>query len=412
VRHVKESHDETRVLIVIPEATRIEVGAARGFLDPARLTPAASGYLDAVRALAALAVMFGHCRGFYFVDYSNIDPAKAIPIIKAIYAVTGFGHQAVMIFFVLSGFFISSSILRSLERRTWCWRDYMIDRGARLYMVLIPGLFLGLAWDLAGITFFNRSGIYSAPLVPFGYGIPVERLGPATFIGNLLFLQTRFTTVFGSNGPLWSLFNEFWYYILFPALIAMIVSVRRCAIRSAMGYILLAALTAWILGSQLIGFVVWLSGGVVALTLHSFRFSDSSRRIAGLYATGVGAFFCICLFAAHAGSQRLGSDLAVGLSFSLFLHGLLQVQLPMGGFGLTLSKTFAGFSYSLYVLHFPMLLFIRAKWLPTIRWQPDSMHLAYGLGISACTLLYAFAVARMTERNTPALRTWLRNRLI
>ena len=36
-------------------------------------------------------------------------------MLKAFYFLTGLGHQAVIIFFVLSGFFVGGSILKNLE---------------------------------------------------------------------------------------------------------------------------------------------------------------------------------------------------------------------------------------------------------------------------------------------------------
>jgi len=36
-----------------------------------------------------------------------------------------------------------------------------------------------------------------------------------TFLGNLMQLQTIVVSSFGSNGPLWSLANEWWYYVAF-----------------------------------------------------------------------------------------------------------------------------------------------------------------------------------------------------
>jgi len=130
-------------------------------------------------------------------------------LVKAIYFVTGFGHQAVMVFFVLSGLSISYSVLKNFERGTWRWGNYVIDRGVRLYLVLVPGRLLGAVWDFLGIRFFSDSGIYSALLAPFGDSVPAQQLNLSTFFGNLFFLQTRFTTMFGSKGPLWSRFNEF-----------------------------------------------------------------------------------------------------------------------------------------------------------------------------------------------------------
>jgi peptidoglycan/LPS O-acetylase OafA/YrhL len=174
--------------------------------------------------------MVGHCQAFYFFEYKTIAPSTNDILVKAIYFVTGFGQQAVMVFFVLSRLFISSSVLRNLERGTWRWGDYVIDRGVRLYLVLIPGLLLGAFWGFLGIHFFNDSGIYSAPLPPFGDSVPAQQLNMSTFLGNLFFLQTRFTIVLGSNGLLWSLFNEFGTTFCFPVLTAVVLSVKRRSI--------------------------------------------------------------------------------------------------------------------------------------------------------------------------------------
>src|SRR5262249_31508269 len=115
-----------------------------------------------------------------------------------------------------------------------------------------------------------------------------------------------------------------------------------------------------------------------------------------------------CMLASRQGSVRFGSDLAVGLGFALLLHGVLQLELPLTGIFFTLAKTFAGFSYSLYVLHFPILLLIRARVIRS-RWQPDMMHLFCGLCICGIVLLYAFVIARLTEGNTSAFRAWIRS---
>ena len=354
-----------------------------------------------------MAVMLGHCRAFCFVDYRHVVPSMSTVPVKAVYFLTGFGHQAVMVFFVLSGLFISSSVLRNLERGTWRWRDYVIDRGVRLYLVLAPGLLLGALWDLVGVHFFNHSGIYSAPLVGFDNSIPAQQLNLTSFFGSLFFLQTRFTTVFGSNGPLWSLFNEFWYYVLFPLLIAVIVSAKRRSI-TVIPYLGGAILAAWVLGDAISGFVVWLAGGGVALTSRYLRFGASHRWVAVLYTTCAATLAGICLVAARANRELLGSDLAVALSFALLTYGIVQLSLPLSAVGLRLAKTFAGFSYSLYVLHFPLLLLIRAQWLPAFRWQPDGMHLLLGAVISGGVLFYAFVIAHITERKTSVVRSWVR----
>ena len=70
---------------------------------------ASSDHLDLVRGVAALAVMLGHLRNLFFVDSYEIRGYPNL-LIKIIYLATGFGHEAVMIFFVLSGFLVGGSV--------------------------------------------------------------------------------------------------------------------------------------------------------------------------------------------------------------------------------------------------------------------------------------------------------------
>jgi peptidoglycan/LPS O-acetylase OafA/YrhL len=377
---------------------------------PVDLTPTASCVLDVIRSLAAIAVMLGHCRGLYFVEYEAISPSTNNIFVKAIYYLTGFGHQSVMVFFVMSGLFITSSILRNY-RRGWSLRDYVIDRGVRLYVVLIPGLLLGGLWDLIGVKYFNSSELYSSALANFGSGTALERLNMTSFIGNALFLQTRFASVFGSNGPLWSLFNEFWYYVLFPALLGAVLAMRRRSV-SVLLYGAVAGVAAWVLGGAMVGFVVWLTGGVVALTSRHFRFSQSNRWSAGLYILLAAGLCATCLAAARTGQGWLGSDLAVGFSFAILTHGIVQLRIQFSKTALQLAKELAGFSYSLYLLHFPLLLLVRAIWLPNLKWQPDLKHLFFAGCVAALALFYSFAVSRVTEHKTSEVRAWVRRLLI
>jgi len=180
------------------------------------ITPAASGTLDMIRAVAAAVVMIGHVRGLFFVPYGESQHHGLLT--QVIYLGTSLGHQAVMIFFVLSGLLVGRSVLVAVRQGRWSWHQYLIRRLSRLYIVLIPALCLTALWDLGGAHFFGSSGVYT--------GLTADRaiLPPSvlsqdtfgTFLGNASFLMTVVVPVFGSNGPLWSLANEFWYYLLFP----------------------------------------------------------------------------------------------------------------------------------------------------------------------------------------------------
>lgn len=397
-----------RNVAVVPDVIPAE-RPADTFPTPGNLTSSASGYLDLFRACAALLVFISHWRAFYFVDYGEIQGKYASLPIKALYYLCGLGRrQAVMVFFVLSGFFICSSIFRKLSQRKWRWMDYILDRGTRLYVVLIPGLLLGLLWDWIGIHFFNQTGIYSARLVPFGHHIAANNLTISSFFANLFFLQTRFTDIFGSNDPLWSLFNEFWYYVLFPSVLLSILWGRKRAYGKMILPFLFAGVSAWILGSQLLGFIVWLSGGLLPIAPRIVPSKDSARWKLFLY-TGVSAvLFVACFLAARVRAASTVADLSVGFSFSLLVYLLLSFNFSMSPWLQKLSKSLASFSYSLYILHFPLFYLFRAGLIPTGRWQPDTRHMLYGTLIAITVFLYAFLIAHLSERNTATVRHWIR----
>jgi peptidoglycan/LPS O-acetylase OafA/YrhL len=377
-------------------------------LEPRALSAATSAHLDLIRGLAAWAVMWGHLRALFFVDFRHIEHNSAW--LRGLYFFSGFGHEAVMVFFVLSGFFISSAIISRWLSGNWSWRDYAIDRSSRLYVVLIPALLLGWVWDKAGSSIFASTGLYSQPIEGFGAAIAQNRVTPGIFLGNLLFLQTIVCPTFGSNGPLWSLANEFWYYILFPIALAAGMAWRVNSKRRAILITILAVFLAIFLGSEiLVGFLIWLAGTVLVLAFSNCGFSGKAWLI--LYFLVSSLVLSACLAAARIGySEVLGSDLGVGLGFSLFLFGVLQIEIGTGhGFYPRTAHTIAGFSYSLYVLHFPFLLLLRAWMVPPPRWQPDVAHLGYGAIIGTVTIGLAWFVSIFTENKTHVVRQWMRN---
>ncbi len=169
--------------------------------------------LDLVRGIAAILVLLSHWKIMFFVDYSHISSHKiwfAIP-----YVISEAGHQSVLIFFVLSGYLIGGSVFRSLHRGQWQWRTYLTHRFVRLWVVLLPGLLLGALWDWIGLHHGHTASLYNATAKSHAIDV-TQTFTSSAFFGNIAFLQTILVPSFGSNGALWSLANEFWYYILFP----------------------------------------------------------------------------------------------------------------------------------------------------------------------------------------------------
>jgi len=383
---------------------------ARTEWEPRTLSPAASAHLDLIRTVAAWAVMWGHVRSNFFVDFEHL--ARKNLLLQALYFITGFGHQAVMVFFVLSGFLISSSVMHSYVSGSWSWREYTINRSSRLYVVLVPGLLLGLLWDKLGSVVSAATGLYSHPLEGFGAAIAQNQMTLGTFIGNLFFLQTILCPTFGSNGPLWSLANEFWYYVFFPAaLFAGIAWAKRVVPQALVLTIVTGCLAVFLGWDKFIGFLIWLTG--FGLVVAYSRLQTTSRSWLMPYMVVTSVVVAGCLVAARLGHPAaLGSDLAIGIGFALFLFGVLHMGIaaPSRSYKRA-SHLFAGFSYSLYVLHFPFVLFLRACIAPSERWQPDGRHLLYGAAVGMATLAFAWAVSTFTENKTSVVRQWMRNAL-
>jgi len=174
-------------------------------------------WLDALRGVAALGVFTSHWRDCFFRDYSQLHVHN--PLIAAAYFMSGIGHEWVIVFFVLSGYLVGGSVLRQTLQGRWSWSEYALHRLTRLYIVLIPALLLGGAIDLIGLRLFGTSDVYTAHHgMKLMLEAPASHLTVGTLLGNYVFLQVILVPVFGSNGPLWSLGYEFWYYIAFPLL--------------------------------------------------------------------------------------------------------------------------------------------------------------------------------------------------
>jgi peptidoglycan/LPS O-acetylase OafA/YrhL len=111
---------------------------------------------------AALLVFVGHWRNLFFQDFGQLDPPGVG--LKLFYLFTGAGHEAVLIFFVLSGCVIAHVIHTMRQRGKWSWSGYLSARLTRLWVVLIPALLLTAVWDRIG------SGMGGAIYAGGGFG--------------------------------------------------------------------------------------------------------------------------------------------------------------------------------------------------------------------------------------------------
>ena len=73
-------------------------------------------HLELARGIAAIVVVLSHLSAFILVDFPLVQNPSVLT--KAVYFICGLGHEAVMVFFVLSGFLITRSIANT---KNWRW---------------------------------------------------------------------------------------------------------------------------------------------------------------------------------------------------------------------------------------------------------------------------------------------------
>jgi peptidoglycan/LPS O-acetylase OafA/YrhL len=357
-----------------------------------------------LRAGAALIVVLNHVRGLFFVHGSEVVSHNIV--YRAFYLVTSLGHQAVMAFFVLSGYLVGSSIVRS-GMRDWSWRHYLNRRLTRLWIVLIPSLVLCALIDHIGFSAFGLHGIYGTGRNTNGIipGPVQPQSTVADFFGNIFFLQGIRVPTFGANGALWSLTYEFWYYLLFP-LVMLVAYAKSSFAKTVAG---LAALGIVLFAGSTISlyFLIWLLG--VAIYVAPPLALLSSRSVWHVcMAVSLGA---CCLWLTVANSIAIQpSDLVTGVLFAGVIY--LVIQSPrrasddLGTRTGNVASHLAAFSFTLYLVHLPVLVFVRAGMQDngTALWQPTVAHLMIAATMVIGVVLIAFAVSLVTEAQTDRLR--------
>lgn len=146
-------------------------------------------YLDVIRLLAALFVVYAHTNVRFLL------PDK-LPLAE-------FAHSAVTVFFVLSGFVVAFVV----EKRENSPSAYAASRAARILSLSILAVVLTPVLDLIGRS--AAPDLY-LKIIPSDYAW--LRIGASLFF--LAEIWAVSITTF-SNVPYWSLNYEVWYYILF-----------------------------------------------------------------------------------------------------------------------------------------------------------------------------------------------------
>jgi peptidoglycan/LPS O-acetylase OafA/YrhL len=364
-----------------------------------------SDFLNASRWIAAFFVIFGHVFNISIANYYNSGPHSLFW--RGLHFFSGFGYISVIVFFVISGFLVGGRLILDFQEKGFSTTNYFVHRFSRIYTVLVPALIVGFIFDRLGIAFFDTSRIYNHPdpfyTNSFGNDI-AEHLSFNTFVGNLLQLQQIVVASLGSNGPLWSLANEWWYYVLF-ALGMIAYRPGRWPIRIIAAGLFVTILAALPPAISL-WFILWGIGVGIAVL---------DRYWAGWPFIVGAAIAASCLIAVRWITTRLwhidvatqfALDLAVAFGFAIAL--LCAKNLKDGRKFRSLHRVLASFSYTVYLVHFPAMVFV-AVFLKEVFGigflrPPGLAAVIYAGALLAILYAYAWVFAAFTEAHTNAVR--------
>lgn len=314
--------------------------------------------IDAFRGLAALVVCAFHARQIVWVGMRGYLTSQGHhDIINTLLAYLSapliFGGMAVPLFFVISGYCIHRSFASGQkihgETRT-AWYLYFMRRAWRIYPVFICAMIL-----TAGLN------TCSEPRIVPGCGYSAGSHSIQTAIWNLAGLAGSVAPNFGANFPFWSLSIELQLYAAYP--LVFYLSRRWGTVRLLYILLVFSVVTSLVRNGGLVKILwfgpywfCWTLGVLVA----KVEANEIPLALGKLHMVAWGAVSLSGYVLWALGFQELAFS-NMGIFWALIvLRGLTKTDYPaLISRMIRIFAVFGIFSYSLYVVHEPVCIFVR-----------------------------------------------------
>lgn len=349
-------------------------------------------WLDWLRFLAAFIVVTAHARGAAFVEYGALDGIDKTPVIAIAYAITRIANEAVILFFVLSGFLVGGRTFSRIAQGTFRPTDYAIDRLVRIMLPLIPAL---------GLTAIVRIIVDGS----FDVG---------SFVGNIFALQGIIVKPFGNNAPLWSLSYLVWFYVLAYA-IGLATAKKELHLPSAMLLVVVACIFTSLNPTYLF---CWLMGAMAYLRMpkkHSWKIVFLScliflYSIAAIQINSESMSLPIERFRDYVPSKNV-SRILLSISIASIIQQLLflKPKTSLMGSITRLGTVLAASSYTLFLTHYPFLQLLQ---LFGLQRASDINYVTIGIygGCIVICLVSSWLLYLCFEKHTNCVKNWVKRR--
>jgi peptidoglycan/LPS O-acetylase OafA/YrhL len=319
--------------------------------------------IDALRGLAALAVVIYHARNIFWIGLAETwRRSGAHPDFNALLgylsAPFSYGGLGVTLFFVLSGYCIhrrGAGVLAQNPDAPIDYRAFAVRRFWRIYPTYVAALLITAAIDWVLAT-------------RLGFRIPGQDDSLFAFGVSLVTLQGYLAPFFGTNGVFWTLAMEVHLYIAYPILFLLS---KRIGPGKTLAFTLLVS----------VGYLV--ANGIFGIEQHlPYRFQRGPIFLPYWFTWATGFYLAemhagrvkdlakyswpVVMAAGVIGGLLLtvaGLAVAADLCWALFFAGLLRWSLQPSGLRFWSGWLGSGlaaigvFSYSLYAIHGPILEF-------------------------------------------------------
>jgi peptidoglycan/LPS O-acetylase OafA/YrhL len=361
--------------------------------------------LDAIRGSSAIIVAVAHFVQIWVVPSVNYN--------SCISQVTGLAATyAVNIFFVLSGFMIALSAIRHrTPQGSFEFLEFFKSRAYRLLPPYYAAVFLSISF----VFFINVTGLYGAQTYRLPGDIDIVRESAFVNRGDLIWSATLFYGVIDNvgrslyfNGPLWSLSIEWWLYVL--CAVGTYAWLNR-NLAARIGFALaLVGLFIW-------GDPVFLKFGTVWLCAFAMGLSIAQGYRISIRHTLLAAGVCAVAMVAFSYGQLWQSLLdrsaptIVGSGIAMaFYMAWRSSEVQNAGPIVRLLSASAGWSYTLYLIHFPIMMLGFSLTRPLAHQFGPVIEYLVGFIWLLSSILVASKIGPILE-NRRAIREWLERRI-